>query len=75
MNKNAFQENTTYKICGYKGKVDPVCRRFMELGLVVGEKIRVCAKSLQKKVVLIEVRGYLLSVRASLLEKVQVEKC
>lgn len=75
MDKKDFKENTTYKIVGFNGNLDNVSRRFMELGLIVGEKIKVCAKSLQKKVVLIEVRGYLLSVRASLLEKVQVEKC
>lgn len=69
------KENISYKICGFGGEIDNIGRRFMELGLVEGEKVKICAKSLQKKVFLIEVRGYLLSVRASLLEKVQVQKC
>ena len=72
---NECKENILYKISGFSGEVDNISRRFMELGLVEGEKIRICGKSLQKKVFLIEVRGYLLSVRASLLKKVQVEKC
>ncbi len=48
-------------------------RRFFELGLTVGEKVKIVATSLQKKVFLLEIRGYLLSVRASLLAKVVVK--
>lgn len=61
-----------YKIKGYIGKPDAVLRRFLELGLSIGEKVKVVSTSLQKKVFLIEIRGYLLSVRASLLSRVQV---
>ena len=51
-----------------------IVRRFLELGLTVGQKVKVVATSLQKKVFLIEVRGYLLSIRTSLLEKVVVSQ-
>lgn len=64
--------NKMYKICGFLGDCDGVLRRFFELGFSVGEHVRVVSKSLQKKVFLIEIRGYLLSVRAVLLKKVQV---
>lgn len=60
------------KIVGFAGEGDGVQRRFLELGFVPGESVRVVAKSLQKKVLLVEVKGYLLSVRTDLLQKVQV---
>lgn len=75
MTMNECKEKSYYKISGFCGEVDDIARRFMELGLVIGEKVKICGKSLQKKVFLIEVRGYLLSIRASLLQRVQVEKC
>ena len=62
-----------YKIAGFCGDFDGVTRRFLELGFSVGQNVKVVAKSLQKKVFLIELRGYTLSVRASLLDRVQVQ--
>ncbi len=73
MTLNLGKVNENYKIVGFNGKFDSVCRRFVELGFSVGEKVKIVSTSLQKKVFLIEIRGYLLSVRASLLEKVRVE--
>lgn len=63
----------TYKISNVLGD-DAVARRFLELGFTVGQKVKIVSKSLQKKVFLIELRGYLLSVRAELLKKLQVEE-
>lgn len=68
------KKSHTYKIEGFVGETDPVMRRFMELGFSKGEKIKIVSTSLQKKVFLIEIRGYLLSVRASLLNRVQVSE-
>ena len=65
--------NKIYKIINFCGENDAILRRFLELGFSVGEKVKVLSTSLQKKVFLIEIRGYLLSVRASLLNKVEVE--
>lgn len=69
------QVGQVYKIVNFVGEQDGVLRRFMELGLCAGQKVKIVATSLAKKVFLIEVRGYLLSVRAKLLQKVEVEKC
>lgn len=68
----------TYKIVGFQNAQNVqvgVLRRFFELGFETGEKIKMLSTSLQRKVFLIEIRGYLLSVRTSLLACVQVEIC
>ena len=66
------QKNKIYKIIGFCGEKDKVYRRFLELGFSIGQRVRVLEKSLQKKVFLIELRGYVLSVRSSLLKKIEV---
>jgi len=63
----------TYKIVGYVGETDAVLRRLLELGFTVGQKAKVVSKSLAKKVFLIEIRGYLVSIRADLLSRIEVE--
>jgi len=65
--------NKVYKIKCFDGELDGVLRRFLELGFSRGEKIKIVSTSLQKKVFLVEIRGYLLSVRTELLKKVVVE--
>lgn len=62
-----------YTVCAFVGQCDGVMRRFFELGFAVGEKVRIVATSLQKKVFLLEIRGYLLSVRSALLARVEVK--
>lgn len=69
---NKAKKMKIYKIVGFSANCDNVLRRFMELGFTVGERVKIVATSLQKKVFLIEIRGYLLSIRASLLDRVQV---
>ena len=54
---------------------EAVYRRFLELGFAVGEKVKIVSKSLLNKVFFFVFRGYLLSVRANLLEIVEVEVC
>lgn len=61
------------KIVGFVGQQDKVFRRFVELGFSRGEKVEVLHSSLANKVFLIEIRGYVLSVRRNLLERVVVE--
>lgn len=63
-----------YEIVGFKENSDSILRRFMELGFTVGQKLKIISTSLQKKVFLIEIRGYLLSVRASLLDGIFVKE-
>ncbi|MDE6583232.1 MAG: ferrous iron transport protein A [Clostridia bacterium] len=67
------KKNRKYTICGFDSAVDGVLRRFLELGFTKGEKVEIVSTSLSKKVFLVKIRGYLLSVRASLLNKVQVK--
>lgn len=66
------EKNKNYKITGFCGEKDKVYRRFLELGFSLGQRVKVLEKSFQKKVFLIEVRGYVLSVRTSLLQKIEV---
>ena len=63
-----------YKIVGFSGENDAVLRRFLELGFLVGEKVKVVSTSLAKKVFLIEIRGYLVSIRANLLSRIEVQE-
>ncbi len=67
------RKNQICKVVGFCGEADAVSRRFLELGITVGIKIKVLCFSLLKKVALLQVRGYVLSVRTSLLSKVQVQ--
>lgn len=69
---NQAKKMKLYKIVGFSSENDAVLRRFMELGFTVGEKIKIVATSLQKKVFLLELRGYLLSVRAELLHRIEI---
>lgn len=47
--------------------------RLCELGFSVGQRVRIVAKSAFKQATLVEVRGYLLSVRSSLLKSVEAK--
>ena len=64
-----------YEIVGFGDDENAVLRRFFELGFTSGEVVKIVSTSLQKKVFLIEIRGYLLSVRANLLSCLQVKQC
>ena len=68
---NKAKPNKVYTIVGYQ-KNDAILRRFLELGFSLGQKIKIVSTSLQKKVFLVEIRGYLLSVRANLLDRIIV---
>ncbi len=43
-------------------------RRMYDLGFINGQKIKVVRKSLLKKAILIEIRGYTLSLRSTIAE-------
>ena len=68
-----MKKGETCKIVGFNGHFDRILRRFLELGLSRGQKVKIVSTSLQNKVVLIEIRGYILSVRRNLLDRVVVE--
>ena len=63
--------NKTYRVVGVNGQGKET-RRLLELGIIAGQPIKILNKSSLKKVYLVEVRGYLLSVKASILKLVQV---
>ena len=63
--------NKTYRVVGVNGQGKET-RRLLELGIIAGQPIKIMNKSSLKKVFLVEIRGYLLSVRASILKLVQV---
>lgn len=67
------RKNEICKILDFVGEPDRILRRFLELGFSRGERVKVLAYSMQNKVALIELRGYVLSVRSSLLGRVIVE--
>ncbi len=69
---DSVKKNQIYHIVGFNGD-DNLLRRFLELGFTVGQKVKVVSSSLMRKVFLVEIRGYLLSVRRELLNRIVVE--
>ena len=63
--------NKIYRVVGVNGQGKET-RRLLELGIIAGQPIKILNKSSLKKVYLVEIRGYLLSVKASILKLVQV---
>lgn len=68
------QLNKLYKIKKVAGGDIKVIRRFLELGMLSGQVVKVINKSILKKVYLVEIRGYLLSIKTSLLDFIEVEE-
>ncbi len=66
--------NISYKIKSISGENEKVARRFLELGLIKGQAIKILNTSILKKVFLVEIRGYILSIKADLLSYILVEK-
>lgn len=62
-----------YQIVGFCGNNQRILQRFFELGFTKGQMVKITAKSILKKVCLVEIRGYLLSVRTELLKSVVVK--
>ncbi len=58
--------NSTFFICGYQNLTDKILRRLCDLGLTIGQRVRVRAKSLLKKALLIEIRGYELTIKSDI---------
>ena len=73
---NLFQakRGVECKISGYENFLPiPVLRRLCDLGLTEGESVKVCSRSLLKKALLVEVRGYMLSLKADIAKGVLVK--
>ena len=63
----------TLMIDSFLGDIDKTNQRLLELGFTQGQRVRIVAKSAMKKAVLLEIRGYLLSIRTSMLANVVVK--
>ena len=73
-NLTTIKQNKFYKVVGFDDSIEKnILRRFCDFGITKGQKIKVNYKSLLKKVILIEIRGYTLSIKSSLASKVLVE--
>lgn len=73
-NLGKFKQGVYLKINGFARDVSTkIKRRLCELGLFVGQKVNILQKSALKKVLLIEVRGYVLSLRREQAEMVLAE--
>lgn len=66
--------NVVYKIKDILGDNKKVIRRFLELGIIKGQAIKIVNTSILKKVFLVEIRGYILSIKSDLLSYIKVEK-
>lgn len=53
--------------------VDKIRRRLFDLGFTSGQYVKLVRKSLIGKVFLIEIRGYTLSIRESVAQKIIIE--
>lgn len=74
-NLTEIKMNYYYKVIGFDKELEyKICRRFCDFGITKGERIKVKAKSLLKRVLLIEIRGYILSIKSSLAKYILVEK-
>ena len=65
--------NKFFKISGYQNLPDKILRRLCDLGLTQGQQVCVRARSPLKKALLIEVRGYELSLKSDIAKGVILE--
>lgn len=63
-----------YTINSIHGLSTSLTRRLCELGFIKGQKIKLIKKSLLGKVFLVEIRGYILSLRRNIIASIYVEK-
>lgn len=63
----------TYRVLKITDLPVKIKRRLCDLGFVANTEVRVLRKSLLKKAYLLELRGYVLSVRSSLAQAIIVE--
>lgn len=70
---NALKIGECGIISSYSSMIDAkLKRRLLELGFCLGTKIRILNVSLLNKVALVELNGYVLSVRKNLLKNINV---
>lgn len=65
--------NKSYKISKILGDNFALKRRLMELGFIAGRNVCIVRKSLIKKTVLVQIEGYLLSLRCQVANMIVVK--
>ena len=65
--------NEKLYICGYQNLSDKILRRLCDLGLTMVQSVRVKAKSLLKKALLIETRDYELTLKSDIASGIMVK--
>ena len=72
---NSIKANLYYRITDFaSGENEKIVRRLCDLGLVPGEIVRVTNRSLLKKATLVEVKGYVLTLKSSIANSILVER-
>ena len=71
--KKKLQINKLYKVLGFHNYQDEkIVRRLLELGFTKGTQFSIAHKSLLGKSVVVELRGYYLTLRTKFLEILKV---
>lgn len=74
MTLSTCEINKSVKIVGFSnGLFENYKKRLFQLGFFSGNKLKVCKKSVFKKVLLVEINSYLLSLRNDIAQFVEVE--
>ena len=73
LNLTQAKKNKSYVVAGFQNVPLKILRRLCDLGLTKGQSVCVVSKSLLKKALLIEVRGYLLSLKSDIAKGVIIE--
>ncbi len=71
---NQGEKNILYIVCNIDCSNVAISRRLTELGFVVGSKLKILQFSALKKTLLLDIEGYILSLRASVAELVKVKE-
>lgn len=71
---NQCDKNINYFVDMIECKHIPIARRLTELGFVKDAKLKVIQFSALKKTLLIEIDGYVLSLRANVAELIKVKR-
>lgn len=74
LNLNDCEKNVNYQVVEINSRQTALARRLTELGFVEGARVNIIQFSSLKKTILLELEGYVLSLRASVAEIVKVRK-
>ena len=71
---NDAKQGRYYKVAALSQYAEPrIVRRLLDLGFTPNEKVCVMRKSLTKQTLLVQIRGFCLSLRSNIAEAVLIE--